>query len=408
MKRSMSRTARALALVLSLGQPALADQPDDYPVPEHLFAAQVRGPYQTGTFEELWIDTQREDSTTSDPADKRRLMVQIWYPATFKGDPPRAPYALSRELYANDARQSWLERAKAVRTTSVLRAPLATQLRRFPILIYNPGAGYPPFSATYQTEFLASHGYVVVAVGHSDVSRVERFPDGSTYQRDRNVPRVTDEQRQSLSAVDELWLWVGLISEFETKLHVRDISFVLDRLEAMNRSRGGIFYRRLDFERVGSLGWSLGGAASLEASRDEPRIKAAANFDGRLYTDAANTGTHRPILQMHGDRKRVEHPTPAEREVMLVGDSLFWRMFSKTDADWYDLTLQGATHEHFADLTLLAPPNPQLMHPQLAHDITNAYTLEFFDRYLRGRTDTPLLSGSKGYPDARLIRNRVE
>jgi dienelactone hydrolase len=56
-------------------------------------------------------------------------------------------------------------------------------------------------------------------------------------------------------------------------------------------SRADRFYRRLDLESVGALGWSLGGVLALQASRDEPRIKAAVNLDGWLYTDVPETGT---------------------------------------------------------------------------------------------------------------------
>lgn len=403
-------------MMVALVFPARADTPaiatahvvtgDAYQVPERVFSGDARGPYRTGTFEELWVDERRDEATTSVPGDKRHLMVQIWYPAQPPVDPVPAPYALHRELYPRDEDQSWLDRARHVLTTSALEAPLAALPRRFPVLIYNPGSGYPPFSATFQTEFLASHGYVVVAVGHSDVSRIERFPDGVGYHRDRNVPQVSDEQRRSMSAVDELWSWIRQISQWETSLHVRDISFVLDTLQARATTRGSFFFERLDLDRVGSLGWSLGGAASFQASRDEPRIKAAANFDGRLYTDAVDTGTRRPILMVHGDRRLGPPPSAADREVRLVGDSLFWRMFAKTEADWYDLTLRGAHHQHFSDLTLLRAADPQYLHPRLAHDIVNEFTLEFFDKYLRGRTDTPLLSGARRYPDTQLITSR--
>lgn len=393
-----------IALVLAWSAPSFAT---DYRVPEGLFSGDERGPYATGTFEELWTDPQRGDDATSDPDDRRKLMVQVWYPATYEGDPPRALYALSPQFYPNDEKQSWMHRARAVRTTSVLNARLAAEPRQFPVLIYNPGAGYPPFSATFQTEFLASHGYVVVAVGHSDVTRIERFPDGSNYRADRYRPTVTDEQRKAMTPVEELWSWIRQISAQEVTLHVRDISFVLDRLQARAAQRGDFFYRRLDLARVGSLGWSLGGAASFQASRDDERIQAAINFDGRLYTDAIDTGSHRPLLMMHADRRRRPMPTAADREVQLVGDSLLWRMFSHTDADWYEVTVSGTTHQHFSDLTLLQPVDSEEMHPRLAHDIANAFALEFFDRYLRGQTDTPLLSGQKRLVDAPVIRSRT-
>ena len=102
---------KPLCIVLLIFLPATAQPgtgPDAVPeferphVPLNLFAGQPRGPYQTGTVEEMWVDAQRQETTTSDPHDKRRLMIQIWYPASFAGDPPRALYALHGELYSRE------------------------------------------------------------------------------------------------------------------------------------------------------------------------------------------------------------------------------------------------------------------------------------------------------------------
>ena len=390
-----------------LGARPVQSAQEAFRIPVNVFAGEPRGPYQTGTMEELWVDAGRDETTTSDPTDKRHLMVQIWYPAVFKGDPPRAPYALHRNLYPHDEDERWLDDAKAVRTSSVLNAALAPEPRQFPVLIYNPGGYHPPFSATFQTEFLASHGYVVVAIGHTGLTRIERFPDGYAYRPDALDPQLGDAEAAGLTEVERFQLQVKRYAQLMMPIHMQDIRYVLDRLQALNETRGSRLYQRLDLERVGSLGWSLGGALSLQASRDEPRIKAAANLDGWLYTDVPDTGTHRPIMQMHGSLGTFElYPGQgaADRELSLVADSLVWRLYARTDADWYDLTLVRATHGHFSDRTLFEPAHLRSMHPRLAHDIVNRYTLEFFDRHLRARTRTPLLSGEETYPGTELIR----
>jgi predicted dienelactone hydrolase len=374
-------------------------------VPVRLFAGEPRGAHRTGTFEELWIDEARGEATTSNPDDARHLMVQVWYPAAFAEDPPRAPYALSRNLYPKDEGSRWLDDAAEVRTNSVLNAPLAPAAAPFPVLIYNPGGYHPPFSATFQTEFLASHGYVVVAIGHTGLTRIERFPDGYVYRPDANPAFISEEEGKGLAPVEYLRLQLQRFSQQMMPVHVQDIRFALDRLERMNATRGGRFHRRLDLGRVGSLGWSLGGALSMQASRDEPRIKAAINLDGWLFTDAVETGTHRPVLQMHGalDFSPAEG-FAAEKERSSVAEARLWRFYSKTGSDWFNVTLQRAGHGHFSDRTLFEPVEEGQMHPRLAHDIVNRYTLEFFDRYLRGATETPLLAGRVSYPEVELVK----
>ncbi|MBL8271298.1 alpha/beta hydrolase family protein [Steroidobacter sp.] len=401
-----------LAATLLLAVPAWSSQVEagaPFRVSRDVFAGDQRGPWQTGTFEELWIDEQRDETTTSDPTDKRHLMVQVWYPAAVKGDALRAPYALHRELYPQDEDARWLDDSKHVRTTSVLNAPLAEQPARFPILIYNPGGYHPHFSATFQTEFLASHGYIVVAIGHTGLTRIERFPNGDNYRPDQNLPFVDDAQAQGLAEVERFRLQVERFSTLLMPVHVKDIGFVLDRLQALNQTKRSRFYHRLDLDRVGSLGWSLGGALSLQAGRDDPRIKAAVNLDGWLYTDVTQTGTRRPIMQIFGDASGLPgdaEPSAADRELSATADSLRWQLYRRTEADWYDLTLLTATHGHFSDRTLFEPESAKYMHPRLAHDIVNQATLEFFDKYLRQVTETPLLSGQRPYGQLKLRSSR--
>lgn len=384
-----------------------APAPAEHRIPVHVFAGEARGPYQTGTREQLWIDTRRDETATSDPNDKRHLMIQIWYPADVADGQPRARYVLSRQLYPKDEDAKWLDDAKAVLTTSVLNAPLARRDGPFPVLLYNPGGYHPPFSATFQTEYLASHGYVVVAIGHTGLTRIERFPDGYVYSPDHDRSEVTDEESKGWSEVRWFQTQLDRYVRLLMPVHVRDIGFVLDRLAGMNAEQGGEFYRRLDLEHVGSLGWSLGGALSLQASRDEPRVKAAVNLDGWLYTDVADTGTQRPVMQMHGDENyffRMPERTAAERELSRLASMRSWGFYARSSADWYDVGLQRATHGHFSDRSLFEPAESELMHPRLAHEIVNRLTLEFFDKYLRGKTDTPLLSGKQSYPEVELLR----
>lgn len=403
---------RAWCLLAAVWIPLLAGADaitDSARVPADVFAGQPRGPYQTGTYEELWIDNKRAETRTSDPDDPRRLMVQLWYPATFKGDPQRARYALHRELYPDNEETQWLNDTAAVRTNSVLNAPLAPQPQRFPVLIYNPGASHPPFSATFQTEFLASHGYVVVAIGHTGLTGIERFPDGSRYRPDSDDPDLSEQESAGLRDVERFRHSVERYAKRLIPVHVQDIGFVLDRLQIMAQERGNRFYQRLDLDRMGSLGWSLGGALSLQASRDEPRVKAAVNLDGWLYTDVQDTGTHRPIMIVHGGDPFAdsEKDSAAVREQRLFAETLPWQLFARSQADWYDATLARAEHEHFSDRPLFEPIDPQLIHPRLAHDIVNRLTLEFFDKYLRQRPATPLLSGEQEYPELQ-VRKRPD
>ena len=391
-------------------QPVVAA--DSYRVPAQVFAGDLRGPYETGTFEALWVNEALEDPSTAAPHDKRKVMVQVWYPATAPKRARRAPYAINPQLYARD---HWARKLGHVQTQSFLDAPVAGAIERFPVLIYNHGGGNPHFSATFQTEFLASHGYVVVAIGHSGANEIERFPDGTSYRNDGVSWMASPPENEPLAPRDEFeYRW----RHSDLSLFVKDISFVLDRLTVLNADPKHRFHGRLDLDRVGSLGWSLGGFLSLQATRDEPRIRAAVNMDGWPYglmgaNGAVARGVERPVLLMFAASNEgagiPAYPggevEATEVEVGRAASTCYWAMLRRSTADWYYVSLARTHHGHFSDGPLFEAPDPQWLHPRAAHAVINSYTLEFFDKYVRGgRQDTPLLSGEHHFPEATLLR----
>ena len=50
------------------------------------------GPYSVGTLTFHRVDASRPETMTSDPSDRRELVVRIWYPAEQKVNMPSVPY----------------------------------------------------------------------------------------------------------------------------------------------------------------------------------------------------------------------------------------------------------------------------------------------------------------------------
>ena len=392
--------------------PVAEPQSDSFRVPAQVFAGEPRGPYETGTLEELWVNAALGDPSTSDPHDKRKLMVQVWYPATVPKRARHAPYAISPQLYAKD---NWVHGLRHVQSQSFLDAPVAASAERFPVLIYNHGGGNPHFSATFQTEYLASHGYVVVSIGHSGANEIERFPDGTPYRNDGAARTESPPEGQALAPRDEFeYRW----QHSNVSLFVKDISFVLDRMTELDAAPRHRFHGRLDLARVGSLGWSMGGYISLQATRDEPRIKAAVNMDGWPYglmgaNGVVTLGNERPMLLIftasNDGAAILAYPggevNAAQVELGRAASTYYWALLRRSRAEWYHVTLARTHHGHFSDHPLFEAPDPKWLHPRAAHAIINSYVLEFFDKHVRGSAQgTPLLSGERHFPEATLLR----
>src|SRR5690606_39011641 len=115
---------------------------------------------------------------TSDPNDKRHLKVQVWYPAKHVPNSQAAPYVADLDEFTDP---KTYEPYLHVKTHAVADAPVARAGKPFPVLVYNHGGGWSRFSATFQMEELASHGYVVMSVDHTGFSQTSKFPDGYVF-----------------------------------------------------------------------------------------------------------------------------------------------------------------------------------------------------------------------------------
>lgn len=359
-----------------------------------------RGSFATGVAQEIWVDESRDEPATADADDKRRLSIKIWYPAEASDVSQHATYAPEIDDYDQWTQDNW-GLAASRQTASVRAAELSEAQAEYPVLLYSPGFGNPAFTGTYQTEYLASHGYVVVAIGHTGWDARVRFPDGTTIEALQPDPEVSgeepaepDEERPPI----ELYRAAAKDSFMQMRrdLALEDISFVIDELERLDGSRDSRFYERLDLDGIGGFGFSIGGADYFEATVTEPRISAAVNLDGGLsgHTVLRN-GARKPILLIQAsdsfprvvdgeaDAGMEEFFTEVEREI--------WQMLRLSSHEWYKATISGTEHPHFSDAFLIVPAPENMTDPKRVHYLANRLTLEFFDRHLRGSQETPVL-----------------
>jgi len=111
----------------------------------------TRGPYPVGVTRIELFDGTRG----------RTLLTEIWYPAdeSVRGAAPSPAAEYLPEGLGFLADQATIE------LTAIREAPIAPD-GPFPLIAFSHGSGGIRFQNTFQTEHLASHGYVVVAPDH--------------------------------------------------------------------------------------------------------------------------------------------------------------------------------------------------------------------------------------------------
>ena len=137
-------------------------------------------------------------------------------------------------------------------------------------------------------------------------------------------------------------------------VRVADVRFVIDQLahlEALSPPlRGG----RIDASKVAVIGHSFGGAASIAALSEDPRVVAAANIDGTPYGDLPDRTLNRPFLLLQSDQAETHHG-----DRFNTGNG---KLLATMDAPGFRYEIKHANHYSFTDAPFFfAPPGRWLL-----------------------------------------------
>ena len=272
--------------------------------------AHPSGPFAIGTLTHHWVDAARAEAFGADPGERRELMVQVWYPARADPSSRRAAYLANADTVTaafarvQDQPAFLFGHIKYVTTHALASVAAAAGQARYPVLLFLEGASGFRQMNTFQVEHLVSHGYIVVAIDQPGAAAAVVFPDG------RQAVSLTVPQ--FLSMVGPSYLPVGTSSTRTGVLLpngstlpdnsiipylAQDVSFTLERLAALNLADpNGILTGKLDLQRVGVFGISLGGIVVGEACRRDSRLKACLVMDAAMSTDVVRAGLRQPSM----------------------------------------------------------------------------------------------------------------
>lgn len=325
------------------------------------------GPHPVGVCSRLLTDSSR--SNRFGIRTNSSFMVTFWHPAPSSGD-VLAPY-MDRLLAERQA--YWGAATDAVPDLvqfAVADTPPAAAPGGFPVVLYSHGLGDQQGRAvrtenTAMAVELASHGYVVVAVDHTDAYGVVLPPDQLLLGRN-------------------VWSFNFLPDR------LRDIGLLLDHLEQLNAD-DPVFRGRLDLDRIGIMGWSFGGGTAGEACRLQERLKAAVLLDGYLghMPTLLSRGLAKPFLAM------------VSPDSGLGGD--ITTLFNRSPTNVYQLAVRGASHEAFTDNVWIVSPTTTTRRRALA---MHACLVSFFNRHLKGTDDSLLGNPGAFHPDVISFRRK--
>jgi dienelactone hydrolase len=364
-----------ITLTLSFGAYMMAQEKIQLPQPT--------GSYDVGISTHFLKDISRYYNNEKD----RPLLVHIYYPSVEiqKEYPPYLSDAmhLYKEKLARTLSLEDLEYLDEIRDWAMPNVPINAENYPFPVLFFSPGFFMAAQLYSSLIEEMASHGYVVVAINHTDACWPVMFPDGSSPEILPELANLfSNKERSCLQTFDmtqETW--------------IKDIEFVLSWL------RNQALTKSLDLSHMGIFGHSFGGSTATEVARQDNDFKATANLDGMLFGPNWDKPFETPSLFVVAE-KQLTHKGALNAGLTIEQcDSLLARnskkVFDQLKENSFYVMVKDADHASFVDSKLIKSPLfKKGVDPRGGLVITRALLVDFFDHYLKNKNLTLLNSQS--------------
>src|SRR3954470_18226392 len=274
-----------------------------------------------------WTDASRAETLTPDPADRRQVIAQAWYPTdTARGRP--VPYFEAQHQLPGSVGglPSFMYAAFGeIDTHATFEAPISRAQRAWPILVFSPGLGVPREQYTSLSTELASRGFVVIALSAPYESAPTVLAGGGVVGQTVHPDVMGPPPHPELQRLIDM--------------RAADASFVLDRLAALaTDDRRSPLAGHLDLRHVGIAGHSLGGATAVQVMAADSRFKVGVNLDGKLFGTQPDARLRQPLLWMQSDDARTQEYTQGRD-----------RLFAGLRAGGEIVTVGGSVHMSFSD-----------------------------------------------------------
>jgi dienelactone hydrolase len=334
--------------------------------------AEPTGVYSVGTSNYIYTDQSRKVSNGG----PRKINVQIWYPAEIQSSIKKEKYTSNLSEYSAAIQKVYgvpkhlLSYLSLIDSHAYKDAPFTEKFEKAPVIFFSHGNMMGQrFTNTFQALELASHGYIVVAVEHPETALMSVYSNSDfvTFKdTSSGLPMEYEVQNRASKPVIEQ--------------QTLDIEFVLKQIQDMNEKNGkSTIIGRMDFDKLGIIGHSQGGATAVDVMYKNKGFKAAIDMDGYLYGEERMEALDRPLLIMNGkfeyeelkDSIEMSNSEQARRKIVLgdLGTSI---------------DIKEAGHLSFTDIPLYSPII-KILSPKTKqnHKIINELTLVFLNNYFK-------------------------
>ena len=303
------------------------------------------GTYQVATVNYTYTDSGRVETYTN-TGEKRKLMVELWYPKTAEGS--------------------------------------------YPLIVFSHGSfGVKSSNETLYNE-LASHGYVVCSIDHTYQCLYTADEKGNRTFLDKGFKQEVftenaSANRQQSYEYYQKWM----------KIRTGDINFVIDNILAeAKKNNPNEVYKLIDTRKIGVMGHSLGGSAALGIGRMREDVGAVIALESPFMCDIMGVKDGEfvftdklypvPVLNLYSDAAwnlLGKRPQYVKNYALL----------SNTSEKAFNVYIKGAGHLTLTDLALTSPILTRILNGQKSTadteyclKVINKVCVEFFDCYLKG------------------------
>lgn len=278
---------------------------------------------------------------------------------------------------------------------------------KYPLLIFSHGAFGIKNSNYSAFEELASHGYVVCSIDHPGHSFYTESSDGKKVTVDKAyMSEVINANRKDYYTTAEgyelIKKWMKIRSEdmnltIDTILQKAKETDTLNQTPSPQKEELMALYSKIDSNKIGVFGHSMGAAASVQIGRERNDVSAVINIDGPYFSEitydpkldeivATRKPYHVPILNIYSDQVWVQLQDGTNTGVYAAN-----KISKQIGKESYDVYLKGTKHLTLTDLALTSPVLASLLNGEAdkvdarkSLKLENSIILEFFNAELKG------------------------